>query len=76
MPQISLYIDESTLKKLEILARREHKSISKWVRIRIKNAIDQTWPEDYFSLFGSVTDEKFTRPEQLGTEDDISREAL
>jgi len=76
MPQISLYIDEPTLKKLEILAKREHKSISKWVRIRIKNAIDQTWPENYFSLYGSVSDEQFAKPEQPGTNMDISREKL
>ena len=76
MPQISLYIDEPTLKKLEILAKREKKSISKWVRTRIKQAIDQTWPEDYFNLYGSVSDDRFKRPETSEADSDITREDL
>ena len=76
MPQISLYIDESTLKKVEILAKNERKSISKWVGLRIKNSIEKTWPENYFSLFGRVTDKKFKRPKEVSLKNDITRENL
>lgn len=76
MPQISLYIDKSTLKKVETLAKKEKKSISKWVRLRIKKSMDKTWPDDFFSLFGSVTDKKFVRPDELELKIDVPREKL
>ena len=76
MPQISLYIYESTLKKVEILAKNEHKSLSKWVRLKIKNAIDKTWPENYFNLFGSVEDKQFKRPKELELKSDLIKEKL
>lgn len=74
MPQISLYIDKLTLKKVETLAKKENKSISKWVRLRIKKSMEKTWPEDYFSLFGSVKDKKLIRPKELKASKDIRRE--
>ena len=76
MPQISLYIDKPTLKKVETLAKKEKKSISKWVRLRIKKSMEKTWPENYFSLFGSVKDKKFDRPKDLKTKNDAPREML
>jgi len=57
MPQISLYIDEETLKKIEKAAKKEHISISKWVGINIKRTFKSEYPENYFDLYGSVKDE-------------------
>jgi hypothetical protein len=76
MPQISLYIDKPTLKKVETMAKREKKSISKWVRLRIKKSMEKTWPENYFSLFGSVTDKKFIRLKEIEFKNDAHREEL
>jgi hypothetical protein len=76
MPQISLYIDEATLKRVETLAKKEHKSISKWVRIRIKDSLENSWPDNYFSLFGSVADKNFVRPKGLKPKNDVTREKL
>jgi hypothetical protein len=76
MPQISLYIDKPTLKKVETLAKKEKKSISKWVRLRIKKSMENTWPDNYFSLFGSVTDKKFIRYKELEFKIDAHREKL
>ena len=57
MPQISLYIDEETLKKIEKAAKKEHVSISKWVGNNIKRTFKSEYPENYFDLYGSVKDE-------------------
>jgi len=76
MPQISLYIDKPTLKKVETMAKREKKSISKWVRLRIKKSMEKTWPENYFSLFGSMTDKKFIRLKEREFKNDAHREEL
>lgn len=76
MPQISLYVDEPTLKKVEYAAARQHKSLSKWVVEQLKTKIDPIYPPDYENLFGSVNDSTFSRSEELSYENDVKRESL
>jgi hypothetical protein len=54
MPQISLYIDEPTLKKIETAAKIEDVSLSKWVNSKLKGALEKSWPQGYFELFGTM----------------------
>jgi predicted HicB family RNase H-like nuclease len=56
MPQISLYIDEPTLKKVENAALRQHISISKWVAEQIRSRVEPIYPKDFEKLFGSISD--------------------
>jgi len=74
MPQISLYIDEATLKKVESAASREHVSISRWVADQIRSKVDPVYPKDFEDLFGSLSDESFVRPGQNGFQSDSNRE--
>ncbi len=76
MPQLSLYIDEPTLKKVRSAARKSRVSVSKWVRSRIRTSVESSWPPGYFDLQGSITDSGFTRPEQLDTGTDMPREKM
>ena len=76
MPQISLYIDSDTLKKITNRAKREGQSISKWVKSRISESIEKDWPADYFSLFGSIDDKSFDRPSQGKLNDNANRQSL
>lgn len=76
MAQISLYVDEALLKKIEHAAARENKSLSKWVTDQIKSKIDPVYPMDYENLFGSVADSSFARPEELSYKNDTTRETL
>ena len=55
MPQISLYIDNKTLKKIEIAAKLEHLSISKYVVRKLNETMNKSWPENYPNLFGSIS---------------------
>lgn len=75
MPQISLYIDKDTLEKVEKAAKGEHLSISKWVGLRIKNAVNDEYPKDYFNLFGSIDDDSF-KVDSLSFENDTTRETF
>lgn len=76
MPQLSLYIDEETLKKIEIAAKIEHLSLSKWVVSKLRITLEHSWPDDYELLFGAITDDSFN-PERTGRfDDDVSREEL
>lgn len=76
MPQISLYIDEPTLKKVEIAASRQHISISKWVAEQIRARIEPVYPLGYEHLFGSITDEIFKEQPEMENETDVRREVL
>lgn len=74
MPQISLYIDEATLRKVEGAAARQHVSISKWVAEQIRAKVEPVFPKDFESLFGSISDESFSRPIELNPGSDSPRE--
>ncbi len=73
MPQISLYIDEKTLRKVENAALRQHVSISKWVAEAIRSKVDPVYPVKFEELFGSINDESFTRPTEQNFNSDSIR---
>ncbi len=70
MPQLSLYLDNATLKAVETKAKARKISISKYVKEAIEKDIHSNWPKDYFTLFGSIQDVKFKRPKELKFESD------
>lgn len=76
MPQISLYIDETTLKKVENAALKQHVSISKWVAQQIRSRVEPIYPKDFEKLFGSISDETFKRPNEISLSMDVKRESL
>ena len=76
MPQLSLYIDEETLKKISLAAKIENLSISKFVVKKLNESIHDSWPEKYDELFGSITDETFERHDKLRFNDDAARQTL
>jgi hypothetical protein len=76
MPQLSLYLDEKTLKKVEKAARISKVSVSKWVRSKLMRSLQNEWPEDYFELFGAISDDSFRSPEEPSSISVVPREAL
>lgn len=76
MPQLSLYIDNETLKKLETAAKIEKLSISKYAVKTLNEKLDNSWPENYQNLFGSVQDDTFTIDRQKNFASDSVREKL
>ena len=76
MPQLSLYVDEKTLKKIEKAARLENTSISKWVTGKLTQYLDNNWPDNYISLYGSIEDDSFCAEEIKDFSSDIDREEL
>ena len=76
MPQISLYIDEKTLKKVENVAKRQHTSISKWVADQIRSRVEPAYPANFEALFGSITDKSFLEPEEISFHSDLAREEM
>ena len=65
MAQISLYIDEQTLSRIETAARIEGRSLSEWVVERLRESLERSWPEGYEALYGAIDDQTFGIPEEL-----------
>jgi len=59
MPQVSLYIDERTLKRIQTAAKTENLSLSRYVSQKLRATLEDEWPDNYSDLFGSVTDPSF-----------------
>ncbi len=76
MPQLSLYLDEATLKKVEKAAKINKVSVSKWVRNNVIRSLQNEWPEGFFELFGSIRDDSFRSPEELTSIATVPREKL
>ena len=77
MAQLTVYLDEATLKRVSSAAKREHESISRWVKKRLAASLQSTWPAHYFELFGALADdETFKRPPQPSWSHDAKRERL
>lgn len=76
MPQISLYINDKTLKKIEKAAQLENTSISKWVSGKLAEHLENDWPDNYSSLFGSIKDDSFCAETIKDFTTDIDREKL
>jgi hypothetical protein len=76
MPQLSLYLDEKTLKMVQQAAKLSRISMSKWVAKQLRTQLHNEWPQEYFKLFGSIMDPSFAGPEPMTTTADVPREAL
>jgi len=76
MPQISIYASAKDYSKIEQSAKRAGKSISSFVIGLVMPQIEAGYSDEFKSLFGSVNDESFRRPEQSEFTKDITREAL
>ena len=76
MPQLSIYLDAETIKKIEKAAEIENTSISKWVSVRLTGHLENRWPVNYGSLFGSIKDDSFSVESIKDFSDDAKREEL
>jgi len=76
MSQVTIYLDEPTLKRVKSAAKREHASVSHWVKQQLTVALEDEWPKDYFSVFGALRDRSFKRPKQPAWRQDHKREEL
>ena len=76
MPQLSIYIDEQTLKQIEIAAKIEHLSISKYAVKKLNESMHSNWPEHYEELYGSIMDDTFKVKRIDSFKNDAPREEL
>jgi len=76
MPQISLYIDKELYKEVEAVVKKKDVSMSSFVSNVLKEYLDNSWPEGFFDLYGSIGENSFEEPEELPFSLDAPRETL
>jgi hypothetical protein len=76
MPQISLYVDTKTLKKIEKAAELNNTSISKWVTGKLAEHLEQNWPDNFINLYGAIDDNSFCAETIKDFSPDAERETL
>jgi cytidylate kinase len=76
MPQVSIYIDRYTLERIETVSRKEKLSLSKVVTKSIERYLNESWPEGYSELFGSIRDDSFKRHQVVLESNGVTRLSL
>jgi len=76
MAQLTIYIDDETLARIELSARKEKDSVSHWVKKHLVRSIEESWPHGYFDVFGSLRAVGIKRPAQPDTGKDRKRAAV
>lgn len=76
MAQLTIYIDQDTIRKIENAAAENKVSVSRWVRDRIETALKDQWPASFSRLFGALAETDFKEPEELDYENDVPRETI
>jgi hypothetical protein len=75
MPQVSIYLDRETFRKVRAAARKERCSLSRWARRRLSTSLGG-WPDGYFDVFGALADMPLKRPPQGSFDRDVRRMPL
>ena len=73
MPQVTLYVDEETDRRMRAAAQRAGVSLSRWIRDLIRGKTANEWPESVANLAGAWADYAEDRKSDT---DDVPREPL
>jgi hypothetical protein len=76
MAQLTIYLDDDSLRRIENAAEREKSSVSRWVKQRLLQSLEDQWPPRYFDLFGALGPGDLERPPQPDPALDAPRESL
>ncbi len=73
MSTLTLEIDASLARAMEVSARREHMAVTAWAKERLRIAALETeaeangYPSGWLKLFGSIDDSSFDAPVRSAT---------
>jgi hypothetical protein len=76
MAQLTIYIDDDSIKRIEEAAAREKSSVSGWVKKRLVQSLEDQWPAEYLKLLGTLADGDLQRPSEPEPAADAPRESL
>lgn len=76
MPQLSIYLNQKTAKKLRQITEHSGTSQSRWLAKLIEQAIDSNPSNDLMNLYGSLAKVNLSRPTQSSFTKDAKRLSL
>ncbi len=77
MAQLTIYIDDATLLRIERSARQEKASISRWVKQRLTASLEEKgWPPGYFEFLQKSPCKGIDIPPDLSSSLDCKRSVL
>ena len=76
MPQLSVYLNEDILAQIKESAKTSNISVSKLIANALEKYMSNHWPEDFDTLFGSISDETFQRHPDIKFSSDSKRETF
>jgi hypothetical protein len=76
MAQLTIYLDDESIRKIETAAALEKSSVSKWVKNRLVQSLESQWPTNYFSLLGSLAESDLPAVSKMDFSQDAARESL
>ncbi len=76
MAQMTIYLDDDTVRDIEEASRQRGTSVSKWVKERVRASLAHEWPPGYFDAFGSLYGVDFQEAPELLHGSDADREKL
>ena len=74
MAKITIYLPDEIERKTRRIAKRDHKSVSRWIADQVAQRLNNTWPPEFLAALGSCPD--FPSQEELrsGYGEDVLRE--
>lgn len=76
MAQLTIYLDEQSIHRIEEAAAAEHLSVSRWIKARLIRSLDGEWPAGYFALEGSLEEHDLRMVAEPNPSYDAPRESL
>jgi hypothetical protein len=76
MSQVTIYLDDESLRKIEAAAALEKSSLSKWVKATLMQSLENRWPANFSSLFGSLSEHDLPNSSPLDFSQDSPRESF
>ncbi len=76
MPQLNLYVDETTHDRIRRAAKAAGMSLSKWVATVVTEKTADQWPDDVLALAGTWKDFPSLDEIRAGSVADAAREVI
>ena len=76
MAQLTIYMDDNTVKQIEKAAHAEHSSVSKWIKNKILQFFQKEWTADFIKTLGILKGDELQIPEDIPCNHDQPREKL
>ena len=76
MAQVTIYLPDEIEARARKAARKQHKSVSRWIAAQVTEKLTATWPDEVLAAFGAIPDFPEAKDLRRGFGEDARREPL